>query len=398
MIKVKFVILLSILVLLPLDSKAEDYNVYYAGFSFSGNYSDVQAAGKYTNKILQIKNENGLDVVSASLLDSIKNITPPNYKIKLDMADLSQGSKDAIVMSVALDQESYSYEYDPIAKSYLNNIDMYFQIMFYNFDSKKLIAAIPFDVEINVRSKKEFSEKEIIALIRKYYSEGLSGSGTKQNAFYTMEKILNKFILKDKYNFRIGVTSVSVEDKALAKIPEALSSNLSALKNIFAQSLSSRLSMHQSIALVPFMEGMAIGGQMKQRFVNTDEIYNIEVPKPDFNIELTIRGFKKVLVKTSDVNNLFLYGAYINVKVLQPDLEKVYIDTKLKNANQLKIPTSIKNIDDWRKFNASLARLFDQFAVNIVKPTDKYLKLQSKKPNTLKDKLGDLSQVLDKVK
>ena len=398
MIKIKFVILLSILVLLPLNSKAEDYNVYYAGFSFSGNYSDVQATGKYTNKILQVKNENGLDVVSASLLDSIKKITPPNYKIKLDMADLSQGSKDAIVMSVTLDQESYSYEYDPIAKSYLNNIDMYFQIMFYNFDSKKLIAAIPFDVEINVRSKKEFSEKEIMALIRKYYSEGLSGSGNKQNAFYTMEKILKKFILKDKYNFRIGVTSVSVEDKALAKIPQALSSNLSALKNIFAQSLSSRLSMHQSIALVPFMEGMAIGGQMKQRFVNTDEIYSIEVPKPDFNIELTIRGFKKVLAKTSDVNNLFLYGAYVNVKVLQPDLEKVYIDTKLKNANQLKIPTSIKNIDDWRKFNASLVRLFDQFAANIVKPTDKYLKLQSKKPNTLKDKLSDLSQVLDKVK
>ena len=42
---------------------------------------------------------------------------------------------------------------------------------------------------------------------------------------------------------------------------------------------------------------MAIGAKMKQQFVNSDIIYDIELPKPDFNIEISVRGFKKVLAK-----------------------------------------------------------------------------------------------------
>ncbi len=393
------IFLLCIVLFYTPTSYSEDYNVFYAGFSFSGNYSDKQQSAKYTDQISKIKNENGLDIISTSLLRSIKNVKPPNYTIKYGLADIDQGSEEAIVMSVALDHESYSTEYFPPSKTYSNFIDMYFQVLFYNFDSKKLIASIPFDVEISTLSMAPLNQTDIKKLIQRFYSEGLrSKTGDTINAFHSLEKILNNFVLKDKYRFRIGVTDVILEEKANSNIPANLMTNLSSVKNIFAQSLSSRLSLHQSIALVPYQGGMAIGGSMKQRFVNSDEIYDIQLPTPDFNIELTIRGFKKVLGKTSDVSEIYLYGAYTNIKILQPDLEKIYFNEKLKNAKQIEMPKGIKGVDDWRKFYYSLVTLFDKFSINITNPSDKYMKFQSKDPNSLKNKMDNVKTVLNKVR
>ena len=126
----KTISLLIIFLFYSPTSYSENYNVFYAGFSFSGNYSDKQQSAKFTDEISNIKNENGLDVISASLLKSIKKIKPPNYIIKYGLADLDEGSKEAIVMSVALNHESYSTEYFPPSKTYSNFIDMYFRYCF----------------------------------------------------------------------------------------------------------------------------------------------------------------------------------------------------------------------------------------------------------------------------
>ena len=134
MMPVKNFYLLVLLTILPISNLlAEEYDVFYAGFSFSGNYIDKQTSAKFTDKLLNKKNSLGLDVVSASLLDSLKKIKTPNYKIRYGLADLDKGAKESIVMSVALDSESYSVEYFPISKTYANFVDMYFQIMFYKY-------------------------------------------------------------------------------------------------------------------------------------------------------------------------------------------------------------------------------------------------------------------------
>ena len=400
LILIKNIYLVVIFTFFPiLDVMAEEYDVFYAGFSFSGNYIDKQTSAKFTDKLLNKKNSQGLDVVSASLLESLQKIKTPNYNIRYGLADLDKGSKESIVMSVALDSESYSIEYFPITKTYANFIDMYFQIMFYNFKSQKLIASIPFDVEISSLSKRPFTQTQILEMIEKFYTEGLlSDSNIRVNAFHSVEKILSGFTLKDKYRFRIGVTEVNLGEKSFNSIPKKMLTNLSSLKNNFAQSLSQRLSLAESISLVPYQEGVTLGSKMKQRFANTDEIYEIELPKPDFNIELTVRGFKKVLAKTSDVSNIFLYGSYANIKILQPDLDKVYIDARFKNANQIKIPVGIEEVDDWRKFNYSLIKLFDDFSSNITKTSNGYLKNQTKDTGKLKTQLKNVADVLDKVR
>ena len=219
----------------------------------------------------------------------------------------------------------------------------------------------------------------------------------KINAFSQVEKSLNDFELKEKYNLRIGVTSVKFEDKAIVAIPENYKKNIKPLENIFAQLFSSRLSLHNDVALVPYIEGMAIGAKMKQQFVNSDVIYDIELPKPDYNIDLTIRGFKKVLAKKSDVNNIYFWATFLNLKISQPDLNKIYMDDDLKNVIKKSIPSQITDINDWYKFYITTYELFDGFSYNINAMDEKWI-LKTNKTNEFKKSMQNIGKLMVKFK
>ena len=378
---------------------ANEKKVFYAGFSFSGNYIDKSTGIKFTNYLINEKNENGLDIISASLLRSIKKIRAKNFNVDYNFADLEKGLEESIVMSVVLDHENFFSEYEPISKTYLNNIQMFFQVIFYNFKTRKLIASIPYDVSVPFFTKNELTEKEIINQIRNFYTKGLKSIDSEQtiNAFTQVEKILNDFELKEKYNLRIGVTSVIFEDKSLFAIPNNYKKNIKPLENIFAQLFSSRLALHNDIALVPYVEGMAIGAKMKQQFVNSDVIYDIELPKPDYDINITVRGFKKVLAKKSDVNNIYFWASFLNLKIYQPDSNKIYMDDNLKNVIKKSIPSQIQDVNDWYKFYITTYELFDNFSLNINNPNDKWLK-KVNDSSDFKTNMLKIDELMEKVK
>ena len=394
-----FALLVLSLLLIFNNVSANEKKVFYAGFSFSGNYIDKSTGIKFTNHLINEKNENGLDIISDSLLRSIKKIQAKNFNIDYNFADLEKGLEESVVMSVVLDHENFFSEYEPISKTYLNNIQMFFQVIFYNFKTKKLIASIPYDVSVPFFTKNELTKKEIINHIRNFYTKGLKSIDSEQtiNAFTQVEKILNNFELKEKYKLRIGVTSVIFEDKSFFAIPNDYKKNIKPLENIFAQLFSSRLALHNDIALVPYVEGMAIGAKMKQQFVNSDVIYDIELPKPDFNINITVRGFKKVLAKKSDVNNIYFWASFLNLKIYQPDLNKVYMDDNLKNVIKKSIPSQIQDVNDWYKFYITTYELFDNFSLNINNPDDEWLKKVNDSPD-FKINMQKIDKLMEKVK
>ena len=378
---------------------ASDKKVFYAGFSFSGNYINKSTGIKYTDPLTNIKDQNGIDIISASLLDSIKKTNPKSFKIDFNFADIDKGLEESVVMSVVLDHEDFFYEYEPITETYLNNIQMFFQIIFYDFKSRKLIAAIPYDVSMPFFTKKELNENEIREYIKTFYTTGLKSLDTDKtiNAFSMVQDILNSFVLKEKYKFRAGVTKVNFEEKSLQFIPEKFQNNQNYLKNVFAQMFSSRLSLHNDIALVPYTEGMAIGAKMKQQFVNSDTIYDIELPKPDFNIEISLRGFKKVLAKKSDVNNIFFWASFINLKIFQPELNKTFMNDNLKNVMKKSIPAQIENINDWYKFYVTTYELFDEYSINIKSLNKEWIKKTNDSEDFNKN-LNLVNKLMDKLK
>ncbi len=187
-------------------------------------------------------------------------------------------------------------------------------------------------------------------------------------------QIVQNFNFKTKYKNRIGVTKVIFEKKAEDYIMKNSKNNDIFKKSRFANSLGSFLSYNNNIAIVPYGEDRSSSSIMLT-FENTQR--EIKFPNPDYHIHLTIRGFKNILFKESNIDEQWIYGSYVNIKFLQPDLDKIYFEEKFKNALNVefsKRSTKNKESFEWIFYLDSLKFLFDKFSKQTIEIDKKWLK------------------------
>ena len=387
--KLSILILIYFALINTVNAK-EKIKVFYSGFSFSNNYDSNKMFTQYTKKIVKnINTEDKLDIISNNLLKEIKKANFQNINLDLEnLLDFRKYPDNAIVMSVVMQHEEFSQEYSNSLKKFSGFYDSYFLILFYDFSDKSLIASIPFEFEIPMLSNEKFDEAEVLKRIKEFY--------LKDKPFEELIKIINQFNIKRKYDLRIGVTNVKIHERALNHMPKNTKKHLSSMKNLIAQTFSKRLSQNHNVAIVPYAEGQSIGKAMKLRFVQSDEIYDIRIPNPDYHIAIEIKGFKKLLGQASAVEDLYLYGSFANIEIYQPDLNKYYFNESLRGVTRVKIPKGQVDLNDWRKYYYNLEILFDNFSKNIIKQNQKWMKEASKKK--IKKKLKELKIVMDKLK
>jgi len=386
------IIFLLLLFLLPTNLFAKKIEVFYAGFSYLGNNESQFTGMPLTTQLIQEK-KGKQNVVDYAITDKLKIANPKSFNINFSLADLEKGNN--IVMSIGISKEIFSDEYNSYTKAYNNSIGLFLQIYFYDFKEKKLIAAVPIYGEVNFISETKANNNLKLKNLRDFYEDQLLGeNGEKVGITQKIREVLEKFELKEKYRNRIGVTKVDIEERARTEIPS--NTNLNDLKNEIAQSLSSKLSLHQGVSIVPFIEGVAIGGTMKARVVQSLEIYNISLPRPDFFIELGVSNFKKGIAETSDVSDLWQYGSAINVKVYEPDLNKIYLNDRLIRVANVKRAKGT-DINHWGKFYYNNQILMEELAINISKQDRKWISNTSEK-REFSDQLEQVNKLLEKVR
>lgn len=388
--EVKFIIIIFFYALIPINAYSEKLKVYYSGFSFSNTYESNKEYSKYSSLLIkEINPKTNINIISSALNESIGKSNFRNISLISDqLIDLDKLENGSVVMAVALQHEEFSQEYNYSSKVYNGFYDSYFEILFYDFDTKNLIASLPFDFEISMLSERKFTQDEILKRIKDFYLE--------DRPFNRIENIINNFDLKRKYNLRIGITNVEIDDRAFNDMPLNSKKYLNASKNLLAQTFSKRFSYIHNISMVPYTEGQVIGNAMKLRFIQSNEIYSLKLPNPDFHINLRLKGFKKVLAKSSPSENLYVYGSFFDIKIYQPEIDQVYFDEALRGVTDIKIPINQSEINHWRKYYYNMEILFDNFSKNIIKQDNKWLKQTSK--NKIKKKLKELNKIIIKVK
>jgi hypothetical protein len=385
-------ILFLLIFFLPTVLFAKKIEVNYAGFSYLGN-NESQFSGMPLTTLLTKEKKGNQNTVDFAITDKLKKTNPKNFNINFSLADLEKGNN--IMMSIGISKEIFSEEYNSYTKAYNNSIGLFLQIYFYDFKEKKLIAAVPIYGEVNFISEVKADNNIKLKNLRDFYEDQLIGeNGEKIGITAKIKEVLENFELKEKYRNRIGVTKVDIEDRAKAEIPNNLNQN--ELKNEIAQSLSSKLSLHQGVSIVPFIEGVAIGGTMKARIVQSSEIYNISLPKPDFFIELGISNFRKGIAETSDVSDIWQYGSAITVKIYEPDLNKIYLNDRLVRVANVKRAKGT-DINHWGKFYFNNQMLLEEFAINISKQNRDWVSSTSEK-REFSDQLNEVNKLLEKVR
>jgi len=362
-----------------LDAKE---NVIYGGFS----YGSIIPDNSYTKFLL--KRSNGLSFLEKIFLDTTKKINNNSFKISYELLsdNLSETDKNVIVLALDSEQiEHITITGDNITRT---DIILNFQIIFFNAKNNFLTASIPLEINKSVNSQKKLTKEEIIQELKKLY---------ENDVMKHFLQVTQNFNLKTKYKNRIGVTKVIFEKKAEDYIMKNSKNNDVFKKNRFANSLGSFLSYNNNIAIVPYGED-ATSRSIMLTFENSQR--EIELPDPDYHIHLTIRGFKNILFKEGNIDEQWIYGSYIKIKFLQPDLDKIYFEEKFKNALNVefsKRSTNNKESFEWIFYLDSLKFLFDKFSKQTVEIDKKWLK-SSNDNKKVKKKFKALNKVYESCK
>ena len=352
-----------LLLLCLITTKSYSNSLYYGGFSFGTLIPE-----KTYSYLLQ-ENKDEKFFLSKIILKSTQEISNDSFKISYDLLESDNSEDDQNVIVFALDNEYVNYISIPEDKLTRTDIVLNFNIIIFNAKSNFLVASIPLEISKTINSQEKLSKNQIVDELKKIYINDVSEK---------YRSLLSNFNLKNKYNNRIGITKVIFEDNAKKYIEKNFDKKDIFIKNRFAKSFGSFLAFNNNIAVVPYKEDRTSN---TIRLKYQDATKEIKIPSPDYQIHLTIRGFKSVLFKESNINSQWIYGSYINVKIIQPELEKTYFDENIKNA--INVEFSKRSIDnkssfEWIFFNDSLKILFDQFSLQTVKLDKKWLKSASK--------------------
>jgi hypothetical protein len=83
-----------------------------------------------------------------------------------------------------------------------------------------------------------------------------------------------------------------------------------------------------------------------------------KIPPPTFAIDVDVKGFKKVLSKKTDAESLWIYGAFLNVRIYEPEFNVVFFDAPVKYGVSKIVPASQANVDEFPVVSEALTGAF----------------------------------------
>lgn len=360
-------------------------NVYGSGFSYLGSAEHVESAFPYTQKLSL--NENLETSFDAAFLRKVKDEKFNfNYIIK-DLASL--GDEEALTFTLALQQEKTSIE--EIGGVFKVLIELEAQLLFFDFNSMSIVASYPINLQYIDVSEETPSEN----YIEQKFNDIYFGS-SKINFFDIAVERLKAVRIKKRYSNYIQVVNSSISDSVLNLSPNKSKGESRRLSQYYAQSFSQLMSSNQDISVLPYMKGHAIGSKLSGRYAN-GEVYSLEIPEPDYAVDINIAAFKKKLFSENKSGKSFIYAAQAEFNFYEPLSQRTYFHKKLFNGATKVIPSSQVIVDDWAAYNDSLKILFDKFTRQLGMPSKKWLKKHSGSSDGYKSFLT-LKKVIDQCR
>lgn len=331
----------------------------YAGFAFSGNYSNRSSLYPFTSALID-KNPAFVDDLIRQKLNTQPELL---NKLSLQKADIKE---DLTSVACALVQESI--EVQKIDGKNLVVVLMQANVMGFNRATNSIVASYPLRMRFSRMLDSEPTPSDLEAIVRDAY--------TSKNP---SENILDQWLIKLKAtNFKSGATKylrvsdVIVEPEAEAVLQQS-SVNLAAFKNQTANLLEASLADKSNVPIVPNTVGEAIGNKIALRFASAEAL-NIALPDPDYAVSFVIRGFaSKKTESQGSYTDIYRAKATIGIKL--PESGTTYIDEQIYDTLFVTRPKSSNiQLTDWHQYLKSLQSLIHSLGTQLNGPEDDWLK------------------------
>lgn len=329
---------------------ADQLLVHFAGFAFRGEFADIQKNYPIVFSISQEKLPDGRGVLDAAFGEKLKSVTLKHARIvEGTLANLGDGS---LTLACGFDTEFIDTE--EYEDGYKTVIDLGAQILLFDYSQMRLVASFPIIIELI-----DFEKKPDDDALRSLVKRLILTQDYEINLIDDFVQLLSEVEIKKSYGSAIKVTNVNVQDQAIVSLPAKFSRDLENFKTFVAQGFGKYLSINQRVAILPFTKGADIGNKMALTFSEAS-VFQIELPEPQFVIELSIDKFKKVCTDQKSSGACWVYGTFANIRVMQPALGKIYVDEKVKKGVSKIIPRSQVSVQDWSSYQNSLLALFNE--------------------------------------
>jgi len=384
----KYIFFISFILFFSNQVVANKTDVVLAGFSINADYRDLDRSAYYTNKLLN-KYNGKQNIIDQTLQKEIRSNTFNNINI-LEDSSLVSNETSKIAMSVFLDQELFEEFKLPeedckkikISNCYIYNINNYFQIIFFDFDSMTFLKAIPFQSIYISDPSPKLDDDQIVNLFIKSYEEGKwlkepSSDQVLKNNNDSFISIMKDISINEYYDFYIGVNPsengfIVNEEKVVNLIPDSFNGNIHLLKRNVANTFLGELALKHDLVIVPYFEGVGVGNKIRGKYADQSEAFLLQIPEPTYYIDFTIRGFvKQKYKKDAQVKGLtwYVYGAGINLRFYEPLLNKEYLSIEMTKADFKKIP-DILNLNKTNEYINIINLTYKPLAIefsNIIK-------------------------------
>ncbi|WP_233860297.1 hypothetical protein [Paraburkholderia sp. HD33-4] len=352
-------------------SAANATDLYFAGFSFSGDYSQNSQRYKYAESLQEEKAPNGMNVLDAALKDQVSSLDRSDITLKYDLGDTTSGNAKALAF--ALQQESV--EDVPRGDKDVYVYRVIGDVLVFDMQTRTLLLDIPAMAQYQDFGAPGRTSSEHKNVFRKMYLDKTFGA----NIFAEWVRRLKDAPVGKTYTSYMKVRNVTIAPEAEAVIPDDLKQN-DAFETEVAQAFEYSLASAQNVGLVPYTKGQAIGQNMVERFANGNS-YTLNLPDPDFVIDIRVRAFRQAKVQTNATDQ-YVFGSFITLDVEQPQLQTKYVDADFKNLNYVVLDRSEGFTPNaWDAYQTSLLHLFTVLTQQISKRESKTLAEITKAPD-----------------
>lgn len=333
----------------PIAAWADQPEVALAGMAFSGDAATLKQRFPYSVAYEQALKGAGKPAY-AMLRDAIAQNPPQQLKLVTQIDEL-KGRDQAIAVALVIGSETISVE--QLAGLHKLFVLIRAQALFFDFKSMSVVRAYPISFAHIDTFDRAPSPAEISARLRGVYE----GAGGKPGIFARFGATLAKATMPTSSSRFLQVSRIGIKPEALASIPGYLSSSPTIAETWAADLVGEAISTRAGVPVIPYAKGYAVGSVMSMR-ISDGEVYNLKLPKPDYEISVELSALRKIEYGKAAAGTSYIYGSYASMKIEEPVLGKVYMNTALKNGEIKLVPATQTYVDDFPAFYDSVNGLF----------------------------------------
>jgi hypothetical protein len=231
------------------------------------------------------------------------------------------------------------------------------QVLFFDFKSMAVLRAYPISFGSPEPLDHEPTPAERLAGIVRVY-EGAAG---RPGLLERFAQALQAATLPSQTSRLLQVTQATLEPDAIGVLPAALNAEPTTAQTWLADLVGEAISTRAKVPVVPFAKGYAIGNVMSLR-VADGSVFQLKLPQPDYEIQAQLLRFRRVTTGQTAAGTALVYGSWARLKVVEPLLNKVFLDAEFKNGEAKRVPATQDVVDDFPAYYDSLNGLFVKLA------------------------------------